>query len=105
MGGSIESKTEPLVDGYADPANTARPLIPAEDFADYVRQLEDRRPGRPGVDGLKEVAGTGADVHRGRPSWVDGERLDPSALEAWSDGAPREVPKWREFPHLLVLAP
>ena len=61
MGGAIESTSEVLVDGYldseatakespipgswevdpdADPGVTVRPLIPAEEFADYVSQLD-----------------------------------------------------------------
>jgi hypothetical protein len=41
MGGSIESVSEPLVDGYADPNNSARPIIAAEKFADYIAQLDE----------------------------------------------------------------
>ena len=61
MGGAIESTSEVLVDGYldseatakespipgswevdpdADPGVTVRPIIPAEEFADYVSQLD-----------------------------------------------------------------
>ena len=40
MGGAIESVSEALVDGYADPAESARPVVDAEPFADYVRQLD-----------------------------------------------------------------
>ena len=40
MGGDIRSVSEPLVDGYADPANVARPFIAANDFADYIAQLD-----------------------------------------------------------------
>jgi len=61
MGGAIESTTEVLVDGYADseasaadspvpgarevdpdadPGVTVRPIIPAQEFADYVAQLD-----------------------------------------------------------------
>jgi len=41
MGGAIESASEMLVDGYADPADSADPIIPAQEFADYIRQLDD----------------------------------------------------------------
>ena len=40
MGGSIESITEALVDGYADPENSARPIVDAKEFADYMAQLD-----------------------------------------------------------------
>ena len=40
MGGSIESFSEPVVDGLADPDRTARPFIAADVFADYVAQLD-----------------------------------------------------------------
>ena len=40
MGGDIRSVSAPLVDGYADPANVARPFIAADDFADYIAQLD-----------------------------------------------------------------
>ncbi len=41
MGGAIESASEALVDGYADPADSADPLVPAQQFADYMRELDD----------------------------------------------------------------
>ncbi|MBW2398381.1 MAG: amidohydrolase [Deltaproteobacteria bacterium] len=41
MGGAIESVSEALVDGYADPKNSARPIIDAETFANYVAQLDE----------------------------------------------------------------
>ena len=40
MGGSLESFSEPVVDGFADPGMTARPFITAEVFADYIAQLD-----------------------------------------------------------------
>ena len=40
MGGAIESASEALLDGYADPTNTAEPIIAAVAFADYLRQLD-----------------------------------------------------------------
>jgi len=40
MGGSIESISEALIDGFADPKNSARPFVEADVFADYVRQLD-----------------------------------------------------------------
>jgi len=40
MGGAIESVTEALVDGYADPANDPKPMIDAETFANYVAELD-----------------------------------------------------------------
>ncbi len=40
MDGAIESVSAPLVDGYADPDNSARPIIGAEKFADYIAQLD-----------------------------------------------------------------
>ena len=40
MDGSIESISAPLVDGYADPEKSARPIVPAEEFADYIAQLD-----------------------------------------------------------------
>lgn len=41
MGGAIESYSEALIDGYLDETKSAQPIIPAEDFADYVQQLDD----------------------------------------------------------------
>ena len=41
MGGALESYSEALIDGYADPERSARPIIAAGDFADYMRQLDD----------------------------------------------------------------
>ena len=40
MGGALESNSEMLIDGYADGSN-ARPVIPAAEFADHLRQLDD----------------------------------------------------------------
>lgn len=40
MGGSIESITEALVDGFADPKNSAKPFVEAEPFADYIAKLD-----------------------------------------------------------------
>ena len=40
MGGSIESITEALVDGFADPNNSAKPFVEAEPFADYIAKLD-----------------------------------------------------------------
>jgi len=41
MGGGIDSGTEPLVDGYADPSIMAETIISADVFADYVAQLDE----------------------------------------------------------------
>ena len=40
MGGSIESITEALVDGFADPNNSAKPFVEAKAFADYISTLD-----------------------------------------------------------------
>ena len=40
MGGSIESITEALVDGFADPNNSAKPFVETEAFADYISKLD-----------------------------------------------------------------
>ncbi len=40
MGGAIESISEALVDGFADPNNSAEPLVPAKPFADYIAKLD-----------------------------------------------------------------
>ena len=40
MGGSIESITEALVDGFADPNNSAKPFVEPEPFADYIAKLD-----------------------------------------------------------------
>jgi len=40
MGGSIESISEALIDGFADPSNSANPFVSADDFADYIAQLD-----------------------------------------------------------------
>ena len=40
MGGSIESFSERLVDGFADPAKSAQPFISADVFADYMSELD-----------------------------------------------------------------
>jgi predicted amidohydrolase YtcJ len=41
MGGAIESASEALIDGYADPKNTAQPIVEAKSFADYLHQLDE----------------------------------------------------------------
>lgn len=41
MGGAIESASEVLIDGYLDPSNEARPIIPANEFAKYMQELDD----------------------------------------------------------------
>jgi len=41
MGGAIESYSEALIDGYLDESKSARPVVPAEAFTDYVQQLDD----------------------------------------------------------------
>ncbi len=40
MGGSIESFTEALVDGFADPKNSANPFVESKAFADYISTLD-----------------------------------------------------------------
>ena len=40
MGGSIESITEALVDGFADPKNSAKPFVDSKAFADYISKLD-----------------------------------------------------------------
>jgi len=40
MGGSIESFSEALVVGFADPKKTPRPFVAADVFADYIAQLD-----------------------------------------------------------------
>ena len=40
MGGSIESITEALIDGFADPNNSAKPFVEAEPFANYIAKLD-----------------------------------------------------------------
>ena len=40
MGGAIESASEALVDGYADPKNKARPIVDVKKFASYVQELD-----------------------------------------------------------------
>lgn len=40
MGGSIESFTEALVDGFADPNNSANPFVEPKTFADYISKLD-----------------------------------------------------------------
>ncbi len=40
MDGSIESFSAPLVDGFADPEKSARPVVAADEFADYIAQLD-----------------------------------------------------------------
>jgi predicted amidohydrolase YtcJ len=40
MGGSIESFTEALVDGFADPKNSANPFVEPKAFADYISKLD-----------------------------------------------------------------
>jgi len=41
MGGAIESHSEALIDGYKDESKSARPVIAADDFANYIQQLDD----------------------------------------------------------------
>ena len=41
MGGSLESFSEPVVDGFLDPERSARPFVPADVFADYVAELDE----------------------------------------------------------------
>lgn len=41
MGGAIESFSEALVDGYADPGKSASPIIKAKEFATYIQELDD----------------------------------------------------------------
>ena len=41
MGGAIESYSEALIDGYLDESKSARPLIAADAFADYMQKLDD----------------------------------------------------------------
>lgn len=41
LGGAIESGSEMLVDGYADPHTKAHAIVPAQAFADYVAKLDD----------------------------------------------------------------
>jgi len=41
MGGTIESGTELLIDGYLDPVINPSPIIPPEAFAEYVAELDD----------------------------------------------------------------
>ena len=40
MGGSIESYSEALVDGFADPGKSVNPFVPADVFADYIAELD-----------------------------------------------------------------
>ena len=40
MGGSIESITEALVDGFADSNNSAKPFVEPKAFADYISKLD-----------------------------------------------------------------
>jgi predicted amidohydrolase YtcJ len=40
MGGSIESFSEALVDGFADPAKTARVFVAADEFEGYIADLD-----------------------------------------------------------------
>ena len=40
MGGSIESFSEALVDGFADPEKSARPIVDADEFAEYIAELD-----------------------------------------------------------------
>ena len=40
MDGAIESFSAPLVDGFADPEKSARPVVAADEFADYIAQLD-----------------------------------------------------------------
>jgi len=41
MGGALESYSEALVEGYLDPEKSARPIIPAKEFANYLQELDD----------------------------------------------------------------
>ncbi|MEP4149280.1 MAG: amidohydrolase [Halioglobus sp.] len=41
MGGAIESYSEALVDGYQDSTKSARPIIDADAFAAYIKELDD----------------------------------------------------------------
>ena len=40
MGGSIESFSEPLVDGFADPSKSADTFVAPDVFADYIAELD-----------------------------------------------------------------
>jgi predicted amidohydrolase YtcJ len=40
MDGSIESVSAPLIDGFADPENSAQPFVPADVLADYIAELD-----------------------------------------------------------------
>lgn len=40
MDGSIESFSAPLVDGFLDPEKSPRPVVPAEEFAAYIAELD-----------------------------------------------------------------
>lgn len=40
MGGSIESYSEALVDGFADAEKSAEPFVEPDDFTDYIGQLD-----------------------------------------------------------------
>ena len=40
MGGSLDSYSEPVIDGFADPARTTQPFVAADVFADYIAQLD-----------------------------------------------------------------
>ena len=41
MGGSLESFSEPVVDGFLDPERSARAFVPADEFANYVAELDE----------------------------------------------------------------
>jgi len=40
MGGSLESYSEPVIDGFADPEKSTQPFVAADEFADYIAQLD-----------------------------------------------------------------
>lgn len=61
MGGAIESYSEALIDGYLDESKSARPVIPADAFADYVQKLDDA-----GFQVMVHAIGDGAVRDRGR---------------------------------------
>jgi len=40
MGGSLESYSEPVIDGFADPEKSTQPFVADDEFADYIAQLD-----------------------------------------------------------------
>jgi predicted amidohydrolase YtcJ len=40
MDGALESISAPVIDGFADPNNSAEPLVPAEPLAEYLAELD-----------------------------------------------------------------